>query len=144
VHVSPLVFHRAGRPIGDIRKTWKKALEAAELPSDKSHRKLFHDFRRTAARDMVRAGVPQSVAMSITGHKTVSMFLRYKITDGTEQRDALSPRLVAGSSPARGVFKIKYLAAKRLVDRMSGTNLGRMFAAVDHLFAALSCTTFCL
>jgi len=40
---------------------------------------------------MVRAGVvPQSVAMGITGHKTVSMFLRYKITSGDEQREALA------------------------------------------------------
>ncbi len=58
--VSPLVFHRNGRPIGDFRKTWAKALEKAGLPADKGARKLFHDFRRTAARDMVRAGVPQS------------------------------------------------------------------------------------
>ena len=43
----------------------------------------------TAVRNMVRAGVPQSVAMSISGHKTVSMFLRYKITSGDEQREAL-------------------------------------------------------
>ena len=40
-------------------------------------------------RNMVRAGVSQPVAMSILGHKTVSMFLRYKITSGTEQRGAL-------------------------------------------------------
>jgi integrase len=76
--VSPLVFHRNGRRIGDFRKTWAKALEKAGMPTGKGATKLFHDFRRTAARDMVRAGVPQSVAMSITGHKTVSMFLRYK------------------------------------------------------------------
>ena len=67
--------------------TW---LHGAGLPTGTGARKLFHDFRRTASRDMVRAGVPQSVAMSITGHKTVSMFLRYKITSGDEQRDALT------------------------------------------------------
>ena len=88
-HLSLLVFHRNGRRIGDFRKVWEKALEKAGLPVGKGTRKLFHDFRRTAARDMVRAGVPQSVAMSITGHKTVSMFLRYNITDGKDQRDAL-------------------------------------------------------
>ena len=44
--VPPLVFHRNGRPIGDFRKTWAKALEKAGLPTDKAHRKLFHDFRR--------------------------------------------------------------------------------------------------
>jgi integrase len=85
-HVSPLVFHLKGRPIGDIRKRWNKALEASGLPRGS---KLFHDLRRSGVRDMIRAGVPQSVAMSISGHKTVSTFLRYNITDGKDQRDAL-------------------------------------------------------
>ena len=85
-HVSALVFHKKGRRIGDIRKRWNTALEAAGLPPGS---KLFHDLRRSGVRDMIRAGVPQSVAMSISGHKTVSMFLRYNITDGKDQRDAL-------------------------------------------------------
>ena len=38
---------------------------------------------------MVRAGVPQAVAMSISGHRTISMFLRYNITSDDDQRDAL-------------------------------------------------------
>ncbi len=83
------VPHRKGRPIGDFRKVWMKALEKAGLPTDRAHRKRFLDFRRTAARDMVRAGAPQSVAMSNSGHKTVSTFMRYKITSGDEQREAL-------------------------------------------------------
>jgi integrase len=85
-HVSPLVFHTKGRPIGDIRKAWNAALEAAGLSRGS---KLFHDLRRSGVRDMIRAGVLQSVAMSISGHKTVSTFLRYNITDGKDQRDAL-------------------------------------------------------
>ncbi|HEX7422878.1 MAG TPA: site-specific integrase [Terriglobales bacterium] len=82
--LSPLVFHRNGRPIGDFRKVWDKAFEKAQVP-----RRLFHDLRRTAVRNMIRAGVPQSVAMSITGHRTVSMFLRYNITSDEDQREAL-------------------------------------------------------
>jgi acyl-CoA thioesterase FadM len=38
---------------------------------------------------MIRAGVPQTVAMSITGHKTVSMFNRYNITNQEDRREAV-------------------------------------------------------
>jgi len=82
--ISQLVFHRNGKKIGDIRKAWKTACAKAELPG-----KLFHDLRRTGVRNMIRAGVSQVVAMSISGHKTVSMFHRYNITSSSDQRRAL-------------------------------------------------------
>jgi integrase len=51
--------------------------------------KTFHDFRRTAARNMIRAGVPQSIAMRVIGHQTDAMFNRYDITDNRDKLAAL-------------------------------------------------------
>lgn len=49
---------------------------------------LFRELRRSAARNLVRAGVDRDVARKVTGHRTESMFSRYNITDTADQLEA--------------------------------------------------------
>ena len=84
VTVSAYIFHKKGKPVGEFRKSWATACKFANVPG-----RLFHDLRRCAARNLLAAGVPQAVAMKITGHKTDSMFRRYAIVTVDQQREAL-------------------------------------------------------
>jgi len=74
--ICPWVFHWRGRRIGKLRRSWQRACQLAGMPG-----RLIHDFRRTAVRKLIRAGVQQAIAMKITGHKTDSIFRRYLIVD---------------------------------------------------------------
>ena len=83
--LAEFVFHRDGLPIGDFRKSWATACKLAHVND-----RLFHDLRRTASRNLIKAGVPQAVAMKITGHRTDSVFRRYAIVDLEQKREALA------------------------------------------------------
>lgn len=72
------------KPIVDFRDVWANGCKAAGCPD-----LLFHDLRRTGARNLVRAGVAAHHAAKITGHKTLSVFNRYDIIDERDIADAV-------------------------------------------------------
>lgn len=114
--LSSYIFHNDGAPIVDFRKAWARACcmagvgkmvcptcrETVDAKRNcaqcsktwkyeqlKYAGKLFHDLRRTSVRDMIRAGVSEKVAMTVSGHKTHSMLSRYNIVSETDLRQAL-------------------------------------------------------
>jgi integrase len=81
--IIPYVFHREGQPIHNFRYVWKKACRLAGVPG-----RIPHDFRRTAVRNLERAGVARSAAMKLTGHKTETVYRRYAIVAENDLREA--------------------------------------------------------
>ncbi len=88
--ITPYVFFfrqgkKAGKRITEsgFHKAWRRARADAGCPG-----RIPHDFRRTAVRNLVRAGVPERVAMQLTGHKTRAVFERYNIVSAGDLRDA--------------------------------------------------------
>jgi integrase len=113
VTLSPYIFFhiRKGRivPVGDFKKAWHSACVAAGVGifvcekcgaegtalacSDckgltKYRGKIFHDLRRSAARDMLKAGIPRAIAKKLTGHLSDSMLDRYSIVEVDDMREA--------------------------------------------------------
>jgi integrase len=93
--IVPFVFHRNGRPIRSYRQAWAEAVKAAGLPG-----RIPHDFRRTAARNLSRAGVPEQVIMRLCGWKTRSVFDRYRIVSEADLAEGLGK--LAAAQPAQG------------------------------------------
>jgi integrase len=102
--VIPWLFHRDGKPIKSLRRAWRTACKRAGLPD-----RIPHDFRRTAVRNLERAGVPRSAAMKMVGHKTQSIYARYAIADESMLQDGaakLSALHVKEADAARVVVPI--------------------------------------
>jgi len=109
--LSEFIFQRGdGLPVSEFRKSWQSECIAAGVgamfcatcnnsgaekrcPTCKRARtyfgRIFHDLRRTSISDMIDAKVPQSTCMSISGHKTISVFLRYAISSDESKSEAL-------------------------------------------------------
>lgn len=102
--IIPHVFHRDGVPIRSLRGAWNAACARAGMPGA-----LFHDLRRTAVRNLERAGVPRSVAMKLTGHKTEAVYRRYAITDARALAEGVEKlaRLHDGDAAARRILPLQ-------------------------------------
>jgi integrase len=85
--IVPWVFHRRGRPIRSFHGAWLRACCEAGCPG-----RFIHDLRRSAVREMERAGVPRSVAMKLSGHKTESIYRRYAIVSEGDLAEGVSRR----------------------------------------------------
>ena len=80
---APLVFTREDTTVRAWRRAWSAVCRQAGVPG-----RLLHDCRRTTARNLVRAGVPERVAMVLTGHKTRAIFDRYCIVNEADLHHA--------------------------------------------------------
>ena len=91
VQRSKYVFHFQGKRLQDdtLNEFFRRAIQAAPAVRDEVRHFYFHDLRRCAVRNLIRAGVDRKVAKTITGHLSDKIFDDYNITSGKDQKHAL-------------------------------------------------------
>ncbi len=111
--IVPWIFARDdGAPVGNFKKAWATACikagffrverigetrrEGEEPRTRQVPTKIVHDFRRSAVRNLIRAGIPETTAMAMTGHRTREVFKRYAIVDEGMLREAGAKLAAAG------------------------------------------------
>jgi integrase len=106
--IIPRVFSNPdGTAIVDFRKAWRSACRLAGVPG-----RLFHDFRRTAVRNLERAGVPRSAAMKLTGHLTEAIYNRYAIVDSSMLEEGVA-KLATLHANSQSTVKVSAVSAIR-------------------------------
>jgi len=81
------LFHVDGRPLGDLRSEWDRACRRAGFPvGRKAGGYVFHNTRHSCLTNLAAEGVPDTVARSISGHRTASVHERYQITQESAKR----------------------------------------------------------
>jgi integrase len=107
--ISHVFVNPSGVPLVDFRNSWRTACRAAGVPG-----RLLHDFRRTAVRNLERAGVPRSTAMKLTGHLTDSVYSRYAIVDSSMLEEGIA-KLAALHANSQSRVQVGALSVKPLV-----------------------------
>jgi integrase len=105
--VVPWLFHNHGHPIIDYRRAWHKACAAAGLPG-----RIPHDFRRTAARNLINAGVDPLTTMQLIGWNDMEMLRRYNIINDST--------LAAGAAKLQTYLEAQKRKAPKLVSLNNG------------------------
>ena len=99
--IGPYVFHRRGLPVKNFRHQWVMACRGAEVLDEDGKPRLVHDLRRSAITAMMAAGANQKDVMSLSGHRTASVFQRYQMVSLERQREILEARAKGKKEPAR-------------------------------------------
>jgi site-specific recombinase XerD len=120
--IIPCLFHRNGKRIKAFRRSWLTALVKAGFGTEirnasgklvkKVGSRIPHDFRRTAVRNLERAGVSRSDAMNMVGHKTEAIYRRYAISDEKSLKEAAAKLALQHEADQRAADKVIMLDKK--------------------------------